>query len=146
MTLIKSVAWVREWIIPTKQLPLVGEVSANFCEWRVSCGQHNWSLRPYARFSGPEPLLFLSSSSSIVLTSLGEPCSRPTTTQKIWWGREPNLHLWICSHKLWPLDHRGGPNLLMFYWSLFEGNYHWCLPEKCDSLWELHNIPAHNFK
>jgi hypothetical protein len=29
--LINSVAWVREWIIPTKRPPLVGEVSANFC-------------------------------------------------------------------------------------------------------------------
>jgi hypothetical protein len=26
-----SVAWVREWTIPTEQPPLVGEVNANFC-------------------------------------------------------------------------------------------------------------------
>jgi hypothetical protein len=41
-------------------------------------------LRPYSRISRPEPLLFLPSSSSVVLTRLGGPRSRPTTSQKIW--------------------------------------------------------------
>jgi hypothetical protein len=41
-------------------------------------------LRPYSRFSRPEPQLFLPSSSSIVLTRLSGPRSRPTTSQKIW--------------------------------------------------------------
>jgi hypothetical protein len=40
-------------------------------------------LRPYSRFSIPEPLLFLSSSPSIVLTRLSGLRSRPTTTPKI---------------------------------------------------------------
>jgi hypothetical protein len=43
-------------------------------------GQHNGSLRPYSRFSRPEPLLFLSSSSSIVFTRLIGARSRPTTS------------------------------------------------------------------
>jgi hypothetical protein len=42
------------------------------------------SLRQYSRLSRPEPLLFLSSSPSIVLTRLSGPRSRPTTSQKIW--------------------------------------------------------------
>jgi hypothetical protein len=42
------------------------------------------SVRPYFRLSRPEPLFFLSSSSSIVLTRLSGPRSRPTTFQKIW--------------------------------------------------------------
>jgi hypothetical protein len=41
------------------------------------------SLRPYYRLSRPEPLLFHSSSSSVVLTRLSGLCSRPTTSQKI---------------------------------------------------------------
>jgi hypothetical protein len=41
-------------------------------------------LRPYSRLSRPESLLFLWSSSSIVLTRLSGPRSRPTTSQKIW--------------------------------------------------------------
>jgi hypothetical protein len=39
-------------------------------------------LRLYSRISSPEPLFFLSSSSSIVLTRLSGPGSRPTTSQK----------------------------------------------------------------
>jgi hypothetical protein len=39
----------------------------------VPRGQHDGSLRPYSRFSKPEPLLFLQSSSSVVLTRLSGP-------------------------------------------------------------------------
>jgi hypothetical protein len=41
-------------------------------------------LRKYYRFPRPEPLLFLPSSSSVVLTRLSGARSRPTTSQKIW--------------------------------------------------------------
>jgi hypothetical protein len=88
----------------TERPPLVGEISVNFCGYRVMHGQHNGSLRPYSRFSRPEPLLFLPSSCSIVLTR-----PRPTTSQKIWQSRESNPDLWICSQELWLLGHRGGP-------------------------------------
>jgi hypothetical protein len=47
----------------------------------VSHGQRG--VWPYSRFSRPESLYFPSSSSSIVLTRLSGPCSRPTTSQKI---------------------------------------------------------------
>jgi hypothetical protein len=47
-------------------------------------GQRDWSLRPYSRLSRPEPLLFLPSSSSIILTRLSGSRSRSTTSQKIW--------------------------------------------------------------
>jgi hypothetical protein len=43
-------------------------------------GQRDGSLRPYSRLSRPEPLLFLPSSSSVVLTRLSGPRSRPTTS------------------------------------------------------------------
>jgi hypothetical protein len=39
----------------------------------VSHGQRDGSLRPYSRVSRPEPLLFLPSSSSVVLTRLSGP-------------------------------------------------------------------------
>jgi hypothetical protein len=52
------VAWVRKRTIPTERSPLVGEVNANFCGWRVTRGQRDGSLRPYCRFSRQEPLLF----------------------------------------------------------------------------------------
>jgi hypothetical protein len=72
-----SVVLVRKRTIPTEWPPHVGEVIANFCKQRVSRGQCNGSPRPYSRFSRPEPLLFLPSSSSIVLTRLSGPPSRP---------------------------------------------------------------------
>jgi hypothetical protein len=79
-----SLALVHTQTTPTEQPPLVSKVSANFCGYRVLRGQHNGYLQQYSRFSRPEPLLFLSSSSFIVVTRLSGPCSRPTTSQKIW--------------------------------------------------------------
>jgi hypothetical protein len=38
------VALVRKRTIPTERPPLVDEVSANFCEQRVLCGQYNRSI------------------------------------------------------------------------------------------------------
>jgi hypothetical protein len=40
------VAWVREWTMPSERPPLVGEVSANFCGYRVPRGRRDGSLRP----------------------------------------------------------------------------------------------------
>jgi hypothetical protein len=82
-------------------------------KYAVPRGQHDGSLRPYSRLSRPEPLLFLSSSSSLVLTRLSEPRSIPIIFQKIWWRRKSNPDLWICSQELWPLDHRGGEGFVI---------------------------------
>jgi hypothetical protein len=105
---VNPVALVHEPTIPTERSPLVGEVSTNFCGWRVSRGQCDGSLRSYFRLSRPGPLLFLPSSSLIVFTRLSGPRSRPTTFQKMCQCRESIPVLWICSQELWPLDHRGG--------------------------------------
>jgi hypothetical protein len=75
-------------------------------------------LRPYSRFPRPEPLIFLSSISSIVLTRLSRPRSIPTTTQNIWQRLESNPDFWICNQELWPLDHRGGPHPSNIYFSV----------------------------
>jgi hypothetical protein len=83
ITKLTSVTWVRERTILTKR-PLVGDVSANFCGERVPHGQHDGSLQPYSQLSRSELLLFLPSSSSVVLMRLSGPRSRPTTSQKIW--------------------------------------------------------------
>jgi hypothetical protein len=66
------------------------------------------NLRVLSRLSRPDPLLFPSSSSSIVLTRLSGSRSRPSTSHNIWWRRKSNPDLWICSQELWTLDHRGG--------------------------------------
>jgi hypothetical protein len=57
----------------------------------VPRGQRDGSLRPYSRLSRQEPLLFLSNSSSVVLTRLSGPRSRPTTFFLIVPGIEPGL-------------------------------------------------------
>jgi hypothetical protein len=74
-------------------------VSTSADTW-VSRSQRVGTLRSYSRLSRPKPLLFLSSSSSIVLTRLSEPRSRHTTSQKVRQRRESNPDLWICSQKL----------------------------------------------
>jgi hypothetical protein len=78
-----SMASVQARTIPIELPPLVGEVSAKFWAYRLLHGHHNGSLRPYSRFSGPEPLHFLSSSSSIELKRLSGLSFRPTNFQNI---------------------------------------------------------------
>jgi hypothetical protein len=68
----------------TEELNIVGELSANSCRQRVSHGQRNGSLWPYSRISRSEPLLFLTSSCSVVLTRLSGPHSRLIASQKMW--------------------------------------------------------------
>jgi hypothetical protein len=63
---------------------LSAKLVQTFADRGVSHSQHNGSLRPYSRLFRLEPLLFLSSSSSIVLTRLSGPRSRVSTSQKIW--------------------------------------------------------------
>jgi hypothetical protein len=75
---------VREPIIPTERHPLVGVVSSNLSGERVQRCQRDGSLRPYSRLSRQEPLLFLQSGSSVVLTRLSGLRSGSTTSQKIW--------------------------------------------------------------
>jgi hypothetical protein len=74
---------VRKQTIPTERPPFVGQVSANFWGW---CRVVSATDPPghYFRFPRPEPLLFHWSSSSIILTRLSGPRSRPTNSQKIW--------------------------------------------------------------
>jgi hypothetical protein len=93
--------------ILTKQPPLVAKLVPTSAD--RGCCMVN-TMDPHSHIfeiSRPEPLLFLPSSYSIVLTRLSGPRSRPTT-QKIWQRQESNLDHWICSQELWPLDHRGG--------------------------------------
>jgi hypothetical protein len=77
-------AWVLELTIPTERPPLVGEVSANFFAGR---GCHVVSVTdPYGHILGflDGAATTIPSSSSVVLTRLSGPCSRPTTSQQIW--------------------------------------------------------------
>jgi hypothetical protein len=77
--MVPSVTSVREGTIPTEP-PIVGEVSANFCGYRCSVVS---AADPYGRnlgFLGRSRYYFFRVSSLIVLTRLGGPRSRPTTS------------------------------------------------------------------
>jgi hypothetical protein len=63
---------------------LLAKLVPTFVDRGVSRSQRDGSLRPYYRLSKPEQLLFLSSSSSVLLTRLSGPRSRTTFCQKIW--------------------------------------------------------------
>ena len=83
--ILNSVALVRERTIPTERPPPVGEVSANFlriegCHVVSATDPHGRLISVF--YTGAAT--FCSSSSSIDLTRLSGPRSRPTTTQKIW--------------------------------------------------------------
>jgi hypothetical protein len=74
-----SMVWVRERTIPTERPPLVGNVIANFL--RIEGATWSAWRIPTAVFSVfyTGAATFLSSSSSVVLTRLSGPRSRPTT-------------------------------------------------------------------
>jgi hypothetical protein len=66
--------------ILTEQTPFVGEISSNFCGWRVLHGQRNGSPQPYSRITRMEPILL--SSSSVVLTRLSGPETSGSVARK----------------------------------------------------------------
>ena len=85
------VTLVRERTIPTERPPPVGEVSANFCGQRgVTWSAQRFPTAVLISAFQTGAATFYSSSSSIDLTRLSGPRSRPTTTQKIWQRREQN--------------------------------------------------------
>jgi hypothetical protein len=71
-----------------------------------------WSAQrippPLIRFSWPEPLLFHSSSSSVILMRLSGPGPGPLLLRKSGSVGNRTRDLWIWSQELWPLDYRGG--------------------------------------
>jgi hypothetical protein len=81
-TKTSSMALVRERTIPTEWPPLVGKVTANLWGQRAWRRQHNGSPWPYSWISRLELLLFLPSTSSIVLTRLSGPVLDPLLLRK----------------------------------------------------------------
>jgi CBS-domain-containing membrane protein len=83
-TKLNSVAWVRE----RTNRPSDRRLSVKLVLTFADRGSHMVNVTdPYGRilgFSRQEPLLFLSSSSTVVLMRLSGPRFRPNTSQKIW--------------------------------------------------------------
>jgi hypothetical protein len=91
---IKETPWpksARELYRPSDSR-LSAKLVPTFADRGMSRGQLKRFLRSQSRFSRPEPLLFLPGSSSVVLTRLSGPRSRPTTSQELWpLGRRGSL-------------------------------------------------------
>ena len=77
----------------------------------VSRGQHNGFTRPLISVFWIGAATFYSSNSSIDLTRLSGPRSRLLLLRKSGSAGNRTRDLCICSQKLWPLDHRGGPRI-----------------------------------
>jgi hypothetical protein len=91
-----SVALVRKRTTPAERPPLVGEVSANFCGWRVSCGQRSGSPRPYSRFSRPEPYYFFEVAPQLYSRGWVDPVPDPLLLRKSGSAGNRTRDLWIC--------------------------------------------------
>jgi hypothetical protein len=67
------------------------------------------AMDPHGRIFGsrPEPLLFLPSSSSMVLRGCVDPVPDPLLLRKSGSARNLTRNHWIYNLELWPLDHRG---------------------------------------
>jgi hypothetical protein len=119
-----SVAVVCERTIPTERPPPVGEVSANFLRTE---GCHVVSATdPHGRqclFSGPEPLLFIQVAPQLTSRGWVDPVPDPLLLRKSGSAGNRTRDLCICSQKLWPLDHGGGPTKTTYrYLSATTGN------------------------
>jgi hypothetical protein len=81
--ILNSMALVHKGTIPTERPPRVDEVSSNFLRIEgVAWSAQRIHAAVDLGFLDPEPLLFHSSSSSVILTKLSGPPSR-LTSQKI---------------------------------------------------------------
>ena len=60
-------------------------------------------------FSGPEPLLFIQVAPQLTSRGWVDPVPDPLLLRKSGSVGNRTRDLCICSQKLWPLDHRGGP-------------------------------------
>jgi hypothetical protein len=76
---------------------LSAKLVPTYADRGVSHGQRNRSPRPYSQISRPEPLLFLPSSSSVVLTRLSDPITEPLLLGKSGSVGNRTRDLWMCS-------------------------------------------------
>jgi hypothetical protein len=111
------VVLVRKRTIPTERPPLSCEVSVLTFADR-GCRVVS-TTDPHSRIFGfidPEPLLFHSSSCSLILTRLSGPRPDPLLLTKSDNAGNRTRVLWICSQEFWPLDHRGGRRTQIIYY------------------------------
>jgi hypothetical protein len=101
-----SVAWVRERTIPTERPQLVGEVSANFSD----TGCHVVSVTdPYGSslgFLDRSRYFFFHVAPQLYSRGWVDPVPDPLLLRKSGSAGNRTQDLWICSQRLWPLNHK----------------------------------------
>jgi hypothetical protein len=88
-------------LYPPSNRRLSAKLVPTFCRKRVPHGQHDGSLRPYSRICRSKPLLFLSSSSSVVLMRLWTLFHTHYFSENL-----VALGLKLGPLDLWPIDYR----------------------------------------
>jgi hypothetical protein len=139
---LNSVALVRERTIPAKREPLVGEASANFCGYMVSCGQQSGSLWPYSWFLDLSPYYFFQAALQLYSRGWVDTVPDPLLLRKPGSAGNRTGDLWICSQIFWPVDNRETPYKM--YWTefpCFRINYSLiCESVKVNSLFRLKTV------
>jgi hypothetical protein len=80
LLMIKRTSWPES----SSDRRLSAKLMPTFADRGASRRQRDWSLQPYSRFLDWSRYFLYQNSSSVVLTRLNAPNSRPTTSQKIW--------------------------------------------------------------
>jgi hypothetical protein len=98
-------ALVRKQTILTERLPLVGEVSANFCGWRVSLGQCSRSPQLYSQFLNWNRYYFFQVPSQLYSRGWVDPVPDPLLLRSGSSGTRMRTSGSVARNS-WPLDHR----------------------------------------
>jgi hypothetical protein len=118
------VAIVCKRTILTKQPPLVGKVSAN--PLRVEGVAWSAQRIPTAvnlRFLDRSRYFFIQVAPQLSSWGWVEPVPDPLLLRKSGRAMNRTQDLWICSQKLWPLDHRGDSTVYSNCWSFSDCNW-----------------------
>jgi hypothetical protein len=110
-----SVAWVRERTRRAERSPLLGEVGANFC--CVVSKTHRYG--GILGFLDLSLYCFFRVAPHMYPRGWVEPVSNLLFPRKFCSASNRIRSLWICSHELWPLDHRGGHFLILVALDIF---------------------------
>jgi hypothetical protein len=107
----KQAPWllVRKHSIPTELPPRTAELFPNYAAECCCVSSRTDYYGSQFRISRPEPLLFAQVAPQFFTRDSGSRSRHPPLKKS---GRTGNRarDLWICNHKLWPLDRRGGPS------------------------------------
>jgi hypothetical protein len=117
----------------TERPPLVAEVSANFCWWRVSRGQRNGSARPLISIFKTRSRYF-SIQIAPQLSSRGwvDPVSDTLLLKNLVAQGNRIQDLWICNQELWGFE--TGNKIIATQWIQPFPNLIYCELVRCEVL------------